>query len=74
MASPTFKRIVRTVAWAVLGWLILGLVAGVGLTALAVIEDDGGSSVVVTLVALLGALAGATYGWRHGFSPGAIRE
>jgi membrane associated rhomboid family serine protease len=69
MATPTFKRVVRTVAWAVLGWLLVGVVAGIVLSALAIIDDGGGTSVAVTVAAFAGLIGGAIFGWKHELKP-----
>ena len=66
MASPGVQRIVRTMAWVVLGWLVVGFVAGVVLMWTGVIEDDDvGTSVAATLAGLVGALVGGWIGWRR---------
>ncbi len=65
MASPLFKRIVRTIAWAVLGYLAVSLVADILLSAFDVLEDDSRGSVLVTLTGVLGAMAAATFGWKY---------
>ena len=66
MAPPVLKRAVRALGWALLTWLVVGVLGGMALTSLGWLDDeDTRSSLVPTVLGLAALVGGAVFGWRH---------